>query len=252
MALFRQHGSLAGALAACVVALACSPAAPDRARERPDIVLISLDSVRADTLTFRDAQTASALTGLARGGTVFENAASGTSWTLPAHVQMLSGAPPSLHGVVADDLRIDHSEFVEAVTELQELRAGEAAVDSLNQLVTQYTEQDEGARIVVACRALANALLKRCDVSGCVGCARPAASGPRLTPSSMWQAVLRTEILRRAGAERLVDLAGSKSLIGLGDERDLRFVKLRALWSQGSAGNSVLALDMDDGTASVA
>jgi len=140
---------------------------------------------------------------------------------------------------------IDHSEFVEAVTELQEVRASESAVESLKHLVAQYTEQDQAARVVIACRALANVLLKRGDVPGALsalGRALRTALDAKLDVAGD----LRKEILRRAGADRLLDLAGSKSLIGLDDERDLRFVKLHPL-GQGSAGDSVLALDMADG-----
>lgn len=140
---------------------------------------------------------------------------------------------------------VDHSEFVEAVTELQEVRAGESAVTSLEHLVAQYTEQDDANRVVVACRALANALLRRGDVPGALaalGRALRAALGAKLSVAG----ALRTELLRRAGADRLLDLAGSKSLIGLDDGHDLRFVTLRPL-GQGSAGDSVLALAVADG-----
>ncbi len=71
------------------------------------MIVISLDSVRADALTFRDAQVAPHLTELAGRGTIFENAISGSSWTLPAHAELFTGAPPSLHGVQFDDLAID-------------------------------------------------------------------------------------------------------------------------------------------------
>ncbi|MDJ0512497.1 MAG: hypothetical protein QNJ62_03520 [Methyloceanibacter sp.] len=142
-------------------------------------------------------------------------------------------------------IEIDHSEFVEAVTELQEVRTGESAVESLKHLVSQYTEHDQAERVVVACRALAHALLKRGDVPGALaalGRGLRAALDAKLDVAG----ALRTEILKRAGADRLVDLAGSKSLIGLDDEHDLRFVRLRAL-GHGSAGESVLVLDMGDG-----
>ena len=140
---------------------------------------------------------------------------------------------------------IDHSEFVEAVTELQEVRAGESTIKSLRHIVGQYTQQEQPARIVIACRALANAQLKRGDVPGALsalGRALKTALESKLDVADD----LRNEILRRAGADRLVDLSGSKSLIGLDDERDLRFVKLRPL-SKGSAGDSVLALAVTDG-----
>ena len=83
-------------------AIACSPA--ERA---PDVLLVSLDSVRADDLTFRDARRAPRMTSLAETGAVFEQAIAGTSWTLPAHAEIFTGNPPLLHGAQIDTLRID-------------------------------------------------------------------------------------------------------------------------------------------------
>ena len=71
------------------------------------ILLISLDSVRADTLDFDDAQAFPHLAGLAQEGAIFDQAISGSSWTLPAHATMFTGAPPPLHGVEFDDIAID-------------------------------------------------------------------------------------------------------------------------------------------------
>ena len=94
---------------ACATALlalgACSD--PSDLADRPDVLLISIDSVRADTLTFLDPETTPNLARLARRGTVFTQAVSGSSWTLPAHAQMFTGQPPAVHGVQKDDLRID-------------------------------------------------------------------------------------------------------------------------------------------------
>jgi uncharacterized sulfatase len=83
---------------------ACGPAPEPGA---PDILLISLDSVRADTLTFLDEETAPNLARLARRGTRFTQAISGTSWTLPTHAQMFTGMPPALHGLQESDLVLD-------------------------------------------------------------------------------------------------------------------------------------------------
>lgn len=91
------------AAVAVAVAAACAPDAP----RPPDVLLISLDSVRADALTFLDAERAPNLHALARRGVVFEQALAGSSWTLPSHAQMFTGAPPPVHGVRTDDLRID-------------------------------------------------------------------------------------------------------------------------------------------------
>jgi arylsulfatase A-like enzyme len=73
----------------------------------PNILFISLDTVRADFLTFRDPETARHMTELARSGTVFTQAISGSSWTLPSHVQMFTGTPPPRHGVESDRDTID-------------------------------------------------------------------------------------------------------------------------------------------------
>ena len=72
-----------------------------------DVLLISLDTVRADALTFRDPRAAPNLTALAENGTVFTQALSGSSWTLPAHAQIFTGQPPALHRVEVDDTAID-------------------------------------------------------------------------------------------------------------------------------------------------
>ncbi len=87
--------------------LLCLSASSRAAPPRPDIVLISIDTVRADTLTFRDARTAPHMSALAERGTVFDEAVSGTSWTLPAHAQMFTGMAPPYHGTESDDAMLD-------------------------------------------------------------------------------------------------------------------------------------------------
>ena len=74
---------------------------------QPDVLFISLDSVRADALRFDDARLAPHLVELAQRGVVFEEALAGSSWTLPGHAQMFTGRPPALHGVQLDDISID-------------------------------------------------------------------------------------------------------------------------------------------------
>lgn len=67
---------------------------------KPNIVLISLDTVRADHLTPYGYPRATTphLSKLAEGGILFENAISPTSWTLPSHASMLTGLLPHQHG----------------------------------------------------------------------------------------------------------------------------------------------------------
>ena len=89
-------------LASFLVFAACS-----KARERrPNVLLVSVDTLRADHLGCygypRD--TSPNLDRFARDGVVFERAVSTTSWTLPAHVSMLTGLPISVHGICDDRL----------------------------------------------------------------------------------------------------------------------------------------------------
>jgi arylsulfatase A-like enzyme len=89
-----------------ILLLGCGACGPPAA-QLPNVLLISLDSVRADELSFRDNTISPRMTELARAGTTFRRTLSGSSWTLPAHVQMFTGQPPSLHGVQIDQHKID-------------------------------------------------------------------------------------------------------------------------------------------------
>ncbi|MHC5212668.1 MAG: sulfatase [Planctomycetota bacterium] len=93
--------------ATLLLAMALSVACAERSEAPPDVLLISLDTVRADALDFLDAETAPHLAALARRGTVFTQAIAGSSWTLPSHAQMFTGQPPVVHGVRTDAVRID-------------------------------------------------------------------------------------------------------------------------------------------------
>jgi arylsulfatase A-like enzyme len=92
----------------------------------PDVLLISLDSVRADVLTFLDEEAAPNMARLAKRGTVFTQALSGTSWTLPSHAQMFTGNPPLVNGVQIDTIRIDplHATLPERLRERGYWNAG--------------------------------------------------------------------------------------------------------------------------------
>ncbi|MBK7878691.1 MAG: sulfatase [Planctomycetes bacterium] len=75
-------------------------------QRRPNVLLVSIDTLRADHLGCygypRD--TSPNLDRIARDGVCFERAVSTTSWTLPAHVSMLTGLPISVHGICDDRL----------------------------------------------------------------------------------------------------------------------------------------------------
>lgn len=67
------------------------------ARRAPNVVLISIDTLRPDRLSSygHQRQTSPTIDRLARRGSRFANAFSTAPWTLPAHASMLSGRYPS-------------------------------------------------------------------------------------------------------------------------------------------------------------
>lgn len=107
------------ALVAGALVLACTAAIPfefQRARAArplapagtPNIILISIDSLRADHLHaygYRRA-TSPNLDRLASEGALFETAMAPTSWTLPSHMTLMTSLPPEKHGVVSNRKRL--------------------------------------------------------------------------------------------------------------------------------------------------
>jgi arylsulfatase A-like enzyme len=74
-----------------------------RAVGRPNLLLISLDTLRADHLSLYGypRPTSPEMEALAAGGVVFERAWSTAAFTLPAHASLLSGQSPSAHGLLS-------------------------------------------------------------------------------------------------------------------------------------------------------
>lgn len=100
-------------------AAACADAGPPDYRGKRPIILISIDSLRADHCTPYGYQplapgerTTPWLQQLAEQGVTFENASGASPWTLPSHVSLLSGMHPREHGVrtrkqrIGDDLEL--------------------------------------------------------------------------------------------------------------------------------------------------
>lgn len=79
------------------------PAAPDPTR--PNVLLISLDTLRADRLGAYgyDRETSRAIDAFAESSVLFENCISPSSWTLPAHASIFTGLHPSVHGATTYD-----------------------------------------------------------------------------------------------------------------------------------------------------
>ena len=70
-------------------------------RPQPDVLLITLDTTRADRLGCYggDPAVSPALDALARGGVLFRRAYSHVPTTLPSHASLLTGVTPARHGV---------------------------------------------------------------------------------------------------------------------------------------------------------
>lgn len=103
-AVFASCGILLGALGLYALPAALrprsGPGARETSRSSPNIVLITLDTVRADHLSAYGyaRPTTPNLDRLAAQGVLFENAYSPSSWTLAAHASIFTGLLPHQHG----------------------------------------------------------------------------------------------------------------------------------------------------------
>jgi hypothetical protein len=99
------------ALAAAGLAPACGSRSDGGANagagSRPDIILVSIDSLRFDHLgCYGYAKpTSPNIDRIAEQGVRCESAVSTTSWTLPAHAALMTGLFDSTHGVVGNGKR---------------------------------------------------------------------------------------------------------------------------------------------------
>jgi len=104
---------MAGAAIACVVAIpvwgmwsahAALEELPAISRQAPNVLLVIVDTLRADHLSAYGYQrdTSPNIEQVARAGTLFDAAISASSWTLPSHATMMTGVYPHAHGVVRD------------------------------------------------------------------------------------------------------------------------------------------------------
>jgi arylsulfatase A-like enzyme len=106
LALAAGYLAIAGGIAATATAQPNPPAPAGRLAIAPEynVVLISIDSLRADHLSAygyrRD--TSPAMAALARDGILFRNNTTTTAWTLPGHMSILTGRSLLGHGVVTD------------------------------------------------------------------------------------------------------------------------------------------------------
>lgn len=90
----------AAALAA--LALLAAPPARCAARPRPNVVLVVVDALRADSLGVYGSKrpTSPRIDALARHAVVFDDAAAASDWTLPALSSIMTGLYPCAHGAL--------------------------------------------------------------------------------------------------------------------------------------------------------
>ncbi len=94
----------------------------------PDIVLIVLDTLRADRLSCygHATETTPHLDAFAAGGVLFERAISPAQWTIPAHASLFTGEFPITHGTtqITDKHSAAHSTLAEQLVRLGYRTAG--------------------------------------------------------------------------------------------------------------------------------
>ena len=84
---------------------ACRSAAPPGGgarADRPNVILISIDTLRADRLTpygYAARPTSPAIGALAKDAVLFERQIAAAPWTTPSHMTLFTGLLPSAHGV---------------------------------------------------------------------------------------------------------------------------------------------------------
>ena len=101
-----ERRSPKGLLAALILAsasISCSDGADSGPPPAQNVILISIDTLRADHLSSYgyERKTSPKLDFFAERGTLFENALSTASWTVPAHMTMLTGVDAATHGLLA-------------------------------------------------------------------------------------------------------------------------------------------------------
>jgi arylsulfatase A-like enzyme len=91
-------------LAVLAAALAASGCSPEPVNERPNVVLIIIDTLRADKLSSygHPADPSPALTRLAKNGVQFDSVLAQTSWTLPSVGSMLTSQYPRTLGLYVE------------------------------------------------------------------------------------------------------------------------------------------------------
>jgi len=113
--MFRRTAAILVVVFVALACASCSPKQPEAeaAPSRPSILLVTLDTTRADSLGFEtDAVETPALDELAARGVRFSQAWTTAPMTLPAHTSILTGLYPSQHGIHENSRFLDDDRFL--------------------------------------------------------------------------------------------------------------------------------------------
>jgi len=113
--------------------------------ERPNIVLIVMDTLRADRTSAHGyaRPTTPALESLARRGTLYEQAFATSSWTWPSTASILTGLEPGAHGVISDP-ECYLADELETLPEVLQREGVTTAAFACNPLVSPTRNFDAG------------------------------------------------------------------------------------------------------------
>ena len=130
------------------LALACFVASCSDAPRRPNVLLISIDTLRADRLGCYGSTrgTSPRIDELAAQATVFEAAHSSSAWTLPSLCTLMTGLAPSTHGATQLDSMLppEHRTLAEHL-----LRAGyDTAIVASHIFLTEHYGLQQGFNLV--------------------------------------------------------------------------------------------------------
>jgi arylsulfatase A-like enzyme len=96
---------------ALVVALACGPAGPPGSPRPISLVIVTLDTTRADALGAygQEPSVTPRIDSMAATGLLFEHVVASVPSTLPSHVSLFTGQQPFVHGVRSNSQRVSPS-----------------------------------------------------------------------------------------------------------------------------------------------
>ena len=116
-------------------------------KQKPNILLISIDSLRADHLSLYGyaKETSPHLTELSFDGIVYENAFTAANWTGAAITSILTGQYPTCHGYTHKRYYLDNGE--DSIASILQNNGYETVCFSNNMYLSDKSGLDAGFRI---------------------------------------------------------------------------------------------------------